>query len=223
MPTAPDAALAADAHHEARRLCDLRRLAGLARGGASEAPDGPTEASAPAAGRLRARGRRRSCRNGRLRRGALYLFAASIVDARGCVVDSQTAIVHVPPGGPRDASSGDWRAALEAKLGELRGPVSSALRRQAADRLEAIMPLHRAAVDRLARREALLLAHARLPLARPLVQPGLFDRRALSEAAEARRIDELVVEEAERHAGRLRARLELSAGEAELLAAVAIE
>jgi hypothetical protein len=222
-PLVPDPVLAGDARWEADRVHDVRRLASLARGASSAAPGAPPGIAAPAAGRIRSRGRRRSRPDDRLRRGSLCLFATSIVDARGCAVDSQTVIVHVPAGGERGAGGAHWRAALEATLAGLREPVSSLLRHQAAARLESITPLHRAAVDRLARREARLLAQARLPLARPLVQAGLFDRRALHEAAAARRIDERAVEDAERHADGLRARLALSAGEVELLAAAAIE
>ena len=222
VPIAPDPALRDAAASEARRVADLRRLARLARGVSSGAPDAALEIPAPAAGRLRARGRRRSCRTHRLPPGALFLFAASIVDAQGRAVDSQLAIAHVPAGvhGARDR---DWRAALDALLAGVRDPISSALRRQVADRLDSILPLHRAAVDRQARREALLLAHAREPLARSIVQPGLFDRRALRQAAEERRLEELAVADAERHVARLRARLELGGGEAELIAAVAIQ
>jgi hypothetical protein len=220
VPIAPDPALRDAAAGEARRVADLRRLARLARGVSSGAPDAALAIPAPSAGRLRARGRRRSCRNHRLPPGALFLFAASIVDAQGRAVDSQLAIVHVPAGvhGARDR---DWRAALDALLAEVRIPVSSALRRQVADRLDSILPLHRAAVDR--RRGVRRSAGSHPPSARAIGGAAACLTGGRCARQRARRLDALAIEEAERHVALLRSRVELRGAEAELVAAIAIQ
>lgn len=228
-PEAPDGrfavapALAADAAREARRLADIRRLAQLGRG--DRAPHGAmaAEADGPVIGRLRGRGRRRAHRgDGHLLPGLVVLVGAALVDADGHPVDSLLVPAHIP----LDASSplhGPGPFALVGRLVEAaRDALTPAIERQLVSRLAAIGAVHRESLARLMQREALLGEAAGQPLARRLVQPGLFDRRAIRRSETDRAVAEAQVRGVEAKLRDLEVARALRPGNVELIAGLVL-
>lgn len=208
--------LDAEARAEAARLGDIRRLVRLA------SPDlVADEADAPLAAALRARGRRRRGEH-RLPNGLLLVFRGSIIDGHGRPVDSLIvpALLHTPRF-LRDRP--DW---LREVLGRCLEAAGDRLTREVRMRLQArlalVAPRHQRVVLALARREALLQEEVRRPLARLLVQLGLFDRRAVRRAERERATTQERTEETSARLAALTAAGTLTVTETELIAVLVI-
>ena len=76
----------------------------------------------------------------------------------------------------------DARQRVERLLSQLDHVIRQAARRAVADRLRVVQSEHAGAVARAREREVMVTSLLDVRLARPLVQLGLFDRRALRQA-----------------------------------------
>lgn len=214
--------LFAAAEREAKRSEDVRRLvrmAGLDRCGLRPRD----QSGVPLVGRIRARARRCHDVNGRLARGAVVVMSGSIVDAEGVVVESQILSFHLPGFLANYSREIDSRQALQLQLQNVTDRLAAEVRRRLSTRLDDVSRALREARARIGLRDARLIQETRAPLARLLVQPGLFDRKSLR-AAEARRARaDLQVEELARRLAAPRIDETLSVGNTELVVAILLD
>ena len=126
---------------------------------------------------------RSSLASGRLRRlgpGVVCLFRAHVADGAGHLAETVLIPVHAPVADmPRIRTRRDARLRVERLLSQLDHVIRQAARRAVADRLTVVQSEHAGAVARACEREAMVTSLLDVRLARPLVQLGLFDRRAL--------------------------------------------
>ena len=124
--------------------------------------------------------------SGRLRRlgpGVVCLFRARVADGAGHLAETVLIPVHAPVADmPRIRTRRDARQRVERLLSQLDHVIRQAARRAVADRLRVVQSEHAGAVARAREREAMVASLLDVRLARPLVQLGLFDRRALRQA-----------------------------------------
>ena len=107
---------------------------------------------------------------------------------------------------------------VEGGLAQLCGAAEREVLRALLRRLHDLSPPHAASAARMADRDARLLAGLRAPLARRVVQPGLFDRRAIRDAAAAHGRSMDGIEELESRLAAGRATSALAAAEPALVA-----
>ena len=129
---------------------------------------------------------RSSLATGRLRRlgpGVVCLFRARVADGAGHLAETMLIPVHAPVADmPPIRTRRDARRRVERLLSQLDHVIRQAARRAVADRLRVVQSEHAGAVARAREREAMVASLLDVRLARPLVQLGLFDRRALRQA-----------------------------------------
>ena len=129
---------------------------------------------------------RSSLASGRLRRlgpGVVCLFRARVADGAGHLAETVLIPVHAPVADmQRIRTRRDARQRVERLLSQLDQVIRQAARRAVADRLRVVQSEHAGAVARAREREAMVTSLLDVRLARPLVQLGLFDRRALRQA-----------------------------------------
>ena len=127
-----------------------------------------------------------SLASGRLRRlgpGLVCLFRARVADGAGHLAETVLIPVHAPVADmQRIRTRRDARQRVERLLSQLDHVIRQAARRAVADRLRVVQSEHAGAVARSREREAMVTSLLDVRLARPLVQLGLFDRRAVRQA-----------------------------------------
>lgn len=206
-----------EATREAHRLEELRRLLrapGLAR--ATREP----QLDAPLVALLGRRARRRARRAGASTRRLLLLYAASLEDTSGRAVDTMflTVVANLTPSADEPRRPGELAAALIAQAAPT---IADLARVELGARAEAVARRHSQAVATWLRRERRLRAGIGRSLAeRLVVQPGLFDRRALRRAEAGRRGDEASLDAIERRLATLAARGQLEMGALQLISAL---
>jgi len=211
----PPRGLRAAARAEAERLARLRGLVRLVQPGESgqRMPAG----GGPLAGVLRRRARYPACAP-----GAILLYRAAIVDAAGRPADTSLVTVLVAGGPPPARSSAravrGWVTGALERVGR---DASREASRVARARLALVARRRRDAAARPLARERTLAEAMRAALARPLVQPGLFDRRAIRRAERDRRAARAHDADAGARVRHLEAGCRLAVAPAELLLVIA--
>jgi superfamily II DNA or RNA helicase len=214
--------LETEARVEALRLNDVRRLARVARLARVDAvADDPQAAALVAVSRARGRRRLRG-RDGRLPNGLLLIFRGSLVDAGGRPIDSLLASFFVRLAHASGATADRPRLVVERYLAAAGDEGAREAAARLSSRLALVGPPHRAAIASLSQREVLLREEIGRPLARLLIQPGLFDRRAVRRAEREREIAGAQAEEAETRLAMLKSAEPLAAGEVDLIAALVL-
>ena len=243
-PTAaPFAALdlRGDARLEVERLQWVRRLLDAghrrrlrSRRSSSEDPDrqddaeGGGDAGGPLVAAVSlARLRRRHHREDlHLPEGVAVLFLSRVVDGRGGLAEERLVSVFVPFHCPRNPGRQTLKALIGVKLAPLLPALGERAAAEASARLREIERTRGAAPGTERQREAAIARAVESVGAaaghRP-VQPGLFDRRALAEAEQVRRLWQPLGEEAAAGLAELGLMSDLSlGGEPELVLALAI-
>jgi superfamily II DNA or RNA helicase len=124
----------------------------------------------------------RSNRN--LAEGYVFLVRWTATTIDGTTVDCDIFAIHIrASGNPTPSTAAAARAIAAAAIACHGGVVAAAADGQAAPRLDKARKLHNAITLRLATRERALLSNNERPA---LLQPGLFDRRAVEQADEVR-------------------------------------
>ncbi len=183
LPHVSRADLSADAARQTARLETFRRLA--------RRPDQALASAlaeldrvAPWCARLRLRAGTARCP------AVLALFRAEIVDGRGSLVERPLVAVRGP--WPAEAAEA-WRAARPHRLpGWLMAALRAGATRAVETRLDELRAVLPPRVAPLRARESALATLADRPMA--AIQPGLFDRRALRQAARQRQVESALAE-----------------------------
>jgi superfamily II DNA or RNA helicase len=135
-------------------------------------------------------------RNRNLANGYVYLVRWTATTIDGTTVDSDIFAIHVRAGGnPAPSTAAAARTIAAAAIECHEGIVAAAADGLAAPRLDKARKLHNAITQRLAARERALLSSNERPA---LLQPGLFDRRAVEHAEDVRATTEASVAAHER-------------------------
>ena len=125
--------------------------------------------------------------------GYVVVIICTARTADGFVAAAQTVLLHVPAGARKPVTAAAARSIAE----RLRGAIDWRAAVPAVDRWFAgVRQTHEASVDDRTARERALMNRRR---DRGLVQPGLFDRRALSAAERLTAAEESVLEDHRRH------------------------
>ena len=187
--------LASDARRESIRLSDLRHLPACASpmNGRRQPFDGPgcriTLIDPHRLVRRACRHKKASTRpldSLRLQPGFLFVFRVTISDASGRDVETRLLPLCLPwRGSERPRSRLDARRVVMGSLWPIPDPLARVVGEIVADRVVALGHDRAAMILRATHREGLLLREAERALARPLVQPGLFDGRAVRAADRA--------------------------------------
>jgi hypothetical protein len=144
-----------------------------------------------------------------LREGFVFVIAWSARAIDGDVVDREPLILHVPQTVPRMRPGAALARRMAAEAVERWGEaIQFVASRRLEDRLASVSAEHAAIVGRMIDREQ-ALAHLTDPIA-PL-QPGLFDRRAVRRADEARYAQETTALEHQRRIALLQRSIDLEA------------
>lgn len=195
----PDTTLSAEAVGEAERLAVHRALAAGRQSGADDRDDRSVVA-------VIGRGRREVCLALRL----------TFLDSSGALVWTTVAGARIPCGPPPNRGSAAIRRWLDAVLQERAMLLASVGREAHQAALDALrLDLRQAVTPALARELAIVEQIQRRTglLAAPLVQPGLFDRRAIRNAAAQRDLLAEATMRAQERALRLERLLDVRAGE----------
>jgi superfamily II DNA or RNA helicase len=189
------------AAEEAARVREIRALSGRhgATGPASVGWDhraGSTRSSFNCRPFLSTLRKRRHLEAGGLGAGLVCVFVIGLLDRQGQVVDERPAVLHVAPARPVGPVSPAFVGRLAGST-EVRRQIEKLVRA----RLASIGPLH-ARVSRVLMARDRALTTVERPR-RPLLQPGIFDRRVLVEAEHARQRREQREREWREHAARL--------------------
>ena len=153
----------------------------------------------------------------------VLVFRTAIVDADGRRVDTRLVPLALALGrAARCRTRADLRAIVEGALRARAADIDARLARDQRARLGVLVAGRADALARPLARERALGATARAALARAIVQPGLFDTRALARAARARTDAEGWRAESDARVRDLEAGLRLDGGPVELVAAVVL-
>jgi superfamily II DNA or RNA helicase len=207
--------LARDARREAQRVIDLRHLL--------QALGSPPEGGAlgaPVVAFLGRRGLRRARRRGLSTRRLLLVYAATLEDATGRPADTRLfpIVVSLADTMKRLEPS---REAMAAVLAAAARAIDHRVRADLAARRRFVAPRHRRAIDLSLRREQRLRRAVGRALAAELVlQPGLFDRRALRRGETSRLAATLTLDAVDRRLKTLAERRALEVGDVQLVAGV---
>lgn len=206
-----------DAVRETRRLGGLRRLVRVLEA-RRPGPDDPL-LDAPVVALLGQRAHRRAKRSGRPMR-LLLVYAASLEDQMGRAVDTVflPVTLHLRA---RDGEGRQPRALVTALLAHLGAELERRVRVAVAARLETVAREDGRVLETWRRRERAIRAAIQRSVAGTLlVQPGLYDRRALRRAEASRRVDRAALEAMDRRIAGLDARRRLVIGRTGLVAAL---
>jgi hypothetical protein len=150
----------------------------------------------------------------------VLVYRVTLIDGDGRRVDTRLVPLALAsdPDARWDAPS-DLRAGVERLLRARAAEIDGRLAADRDARLQALGAGRAGALARPLARERALAAPSRTALARAIVQPGLFDGRALARAARERADETSRLAESDARVMDLEAGLRLGAGPADLVAA----
>ena len=120
-------------------------------------------------------------------RGLLCIFRTRIVDAGGRLAETSLVAARVTVAGmSRGSATRHTRRLAQRLLYPLDARIHQVVRREVDQRMSRLRPVHEAAVARIRARERMIAAQLEMEQRTPGAQAGLFDRRALDDAARRR-------------------------------------